>query len=204
MSTMKATIARTEAAALDILTLKGAELRHAGFCAAVLPLAVRTYKHGSDREQWSGKGSAARPLRGPWAVAFALNDKGRPNSTAAARAFRAVADMLTAEFSTKRDTSDEGVELFLAAAETLVAGILAPARTAPTADEQTEREARAAAKKIESAIRNIQDAAAVLTGEQADALRAVLAAHAAASAATAPAPATAARATAKAARATAA
>ena len=42
--------ARNENAALDVLTMKGAQLRHAGFCAAVLPLALHAYKHGSDKE----------------------------------------------------------------------------------------------------------------------------------------------------------
>ena len=94
---MHTTTTRNEGAALDVLTMKGAQLRHAGFCAAVLPLALHSYKHGSDKEQWSSKGSLARPLRGAWAHVFTPAANGRLPADAAARAFRAVAAALTSE-----------------------------------------------------------------------------------------------------------
>ena len=166
--------ARNESAALDILTMKGAQLRHAGFCAAVLPLALHAYKHGSDKEQWSGKGSPARPLRGAWAHVFTPNAKGRLPSDAAARAFRAVAQALTAELENKkRDTSEEACALLADTLETIVAGIIAPARAAaPVKDE-----AKAQADKLARAIRAIQDAAVTLDAADVDALRAVIASH---------------------------
>ena len=174
--------ARNESAALDILTMKGAQLRHAGFCAAVLPLALHAYKHGSDKEQWSGKGSPARPLRGAWAHVFTPNAKGRLPSDAAARAFRAVAQALTVELDNKkRDTSPEGVDLFADTLETIVAGIIAPARAAVAKDE-----AKAQADKMARAVRIIQDAASVLDDATVDALRAVIAAHDALRAASTP------------------
>ena len=175
--------ARNESAALDVLTMKGAQLRHAGFCAAVLPLALHAYKHGSDKEQWNGKGSAARPLRGAWAHVFTPAANGRQPSDAAARAFRAVAQALTAELENKkRDTTEEGCDLFLAALETIVAGIIAPTRAAAPRDE-----AKAQADKIARAIRTIQDASVALDGAAVDALRAVIAAHDALRAAAKPA-----------------
>lgn len=175
--------ARNEGAALDILTMKGAQLRHAGFCAAVLPLALHAYKHGSDKEQWSGKGSPARPLRGAWAHVFTPATNGRLPSDAAARAFRAVAQALSAELENKkRDTSDDACALLADTLETIVAGIIAPAR-APVAKD----EAKAQADKLARAIRAIQDASATLDDSAVDALRAVVAAHDAMRAASTPA-----------------
>lgn len=176
--------ARSESAALDIVTMKGAQLRHAGFCAAVLPLALHAYKHGSDKEQWSGKGSPARPLRGAWAHVFTPASNGRLPADAAARAFRAVAQALTSELENKkRDTTDEGCELFLAALETIVAGIIAPAREAKPAKD----EAKVQADKLARAVRDIQNAATVLDDAAIDALRAVIKAHDALRAAAKPA-----------------
>ena len=174
---------RNEAAALDVLTMKGAQLRHAGFCAAVLPLALHAYKHGSDKEQWSGKGSPARPLRGAWAHVFTPATNGRLPSDAAARAFRAVAQALTAELENKkRDTSEDACALLADTLETIVAGIIAPSR-APAAKD----EAKAQADKLARAIRAIQDASATLEDSAVDALRAVIAAHDAMRAASKPA-----------------
>ena len=165
---------RNEAAALDVLTMKGAQLRHAGFCAAVLPLALHAYKHGSDKEQWSGKGSPARPLRGAWAHVFTPATSGRLPADAAARAFRAVAQALMAELENKkRDTSDDACALLADTLETIVAGIIAPARVASAAKD----EAKAQADKVARAIRAIQDASTVLDDSAVDALRAVVAAH---------------------------
>ena len=165
--------ARNEAVALDILTMKGAQLRHAGFCAAVLPLALHAYKHGSDKEQWSGKGSPSRPLRGAWAHEFTPAANGRLPSDAAARAFRAVAQALTVELDNKkRDTSDDACALLADTLETIVAGIIAPARAAVKKDE-----AKAQADKLARAIRAIQDASATLDDSAVDALRAVVATH---------------------------
>ena len=165
--------ARNESAALDVLTMKGAQLRHAGFCAAVLPLALHAYKHGSDKEQWSGKGSPARPLRGAWAHVFTPATNGRLPADAAARAFRAVAQALMAELENKkRDTSEDACALLADTLETIVAGIIAPARAAATKDE-----AKAQADKLARAIRAIQDASATLDDSAVDALRAVIAAH---------------------------
>ena len=170
---MTTATARNESAALDILTMKGAQLRHAGFCAAVLPLALHAYKHGSDKEQWSGKGSPARPLRGAWAHVFTPATNGRLPSDAAARAFRAVAQALTAELENKkRDTSEEACALLADTLETIVAGIIAPARAAVKKDES-----KAQADKLARAIRAIQDASATLDDSAVDALRAVVAAH---------------------------
>ena len=175
--------ARNEAAALDVLTMKGAQLRHAGFCAAVLPLALHAYKHGSDKEQWSGKGSPARPLRGAWAHVFTPATNGRLPADAAARAFRAVAQALSAELENKkRDTSDDACALLADTMETIVAGIIAPAR-APAAKD----EAKAQADKLARAIRAIQDASVTLDDSAVDALRAVIASHDAMRAAMAPA-----------------
>ena len=172
--TSTTTTARNESAALDVLTMKGAQLRHAGFCAAVLPLALHAYKHGSDKEQWNGKGSPARPLRGAWAHVFTPAANGRLPADAAARAFRAVAQALTSELENKkRDTTKDGVDLFADTLETIVAGIIAPARAAaPVKDE-----AKAQADKLARAIRAIQDASVTLDDSAVDALRAVVAAH---------------------------
>ena len=124
-------ITRHEALATDVIVAKGAMLKHAGFWAAVLPLAERAYKNGNDKEQWSGKGSTARPLRSCWLAAFGKNDAGKLPTTAGARAFRALAAFVAEQQAVKgRDTSPEGVDLFLSAAETIVAGILAPTREA--------------------------------------------------------------------------
>ena len=181
---MSTSTTRNESAALDILTMKGAQLRHAGFCAAVLPLALHAYKHGSDREQWNGKGSAARPLRGAWSHVFTPAANGRLPADAAARAFRAVAQALTAELENKkRDTTEEGCDLFLAALETIVAGIIAPARAAAEPKDETKVQA----DKLARAVRVIQDASVTLDDAMADALRAVLAAHDALRAAAKPA-----------------
>lgn len=170
---MTTTAARNEGAALDVLTMKGAQLRHAGFCAAVLPLALHAYKHGSDKEQWSGKGTLARPLRGAWAHVFTPAANGRLPADAAARAFRAVAAALTVELDNKkRDTSDDACALLADTLETIVAGIIAPARAAPAKDE-----AKADAAKLARAVRAIQDASAALDSAAVDALRAVIAAH---------------------------
>lgn len=161
---------RNEAAALDILTMKGAQLRHAGFCAAVLPLALHAYKHGSDKEQWNGKGSPARPLRGAWAHVFTQAANGRLPSDAAARAFRAVAQALSAELENKkRDTSEEACALLADTLETIVAGIIAPARAAVKKDET-----KAQADKLARAIRAIQDASVTLDDAAIDALRTVI------------------------------
>ena len=174
---------RSEAAALDILTMKGAQLRHAGFCAAVLPLALHAYKHGSDKEQWSGKGSPARPLRGAWAHVFTPATNGRLPADAAARAFRAVAQALSAELENKkRDTSDDACALLADTLETIVAGIIAPARAQAVKDE-----AKAQADKVARAVRAIQDASVTLDDSAVDALRAVVAAHDAMRAAVKPA-----------------
>ena len=175
--------ARNESAALDILTMKGAQLRHAGFCAAVLPLALHAYKHGSDKEQWNGKGSPARPLRGAWAHVFTPATNGRLPSDAAARAFRAVAQALTAELENKkRDTSEDACALLADTLETIVAGIIAPARAPAVKDE-----AKAQADKLARAIRAIQDASVTLDDSAVDALRTVIATHDAMRAAMAPA-----------------
>ena len=169
----EAAATRNEAAALDVLTMKGAQLRHAGFCAAVLPLALHAYKHGSDKEQWSGKGSPARPLRGAWAHVFTPATNGRLPADAAARAFRAVAQALMAELENKkRDTSDDACALLADTLETIVAGIIAPARAAVKKDET-----KAQADKLARAIRAIQDASVTLDDAAVDALRAVVAAH---------------------------
>lgn len=164
---------RNEAAALDVLTMKGAQLRHAGFCAAVLPLALHAYKHGSDKEQWSGKGSPARPLRGAWAHVFTPATNGRLPADAAARAFRAVAQALMAELENKkRDTSEDACALLADTLETIVAGIIAPARAAVKKDET-----KAQADKLARAIRAIQDASVTLDDSAVGALRAVVTAH---------------------------
>ena len=128
-------ITRTEALATDVIVAKGAALKHAGFWAAVMPLVERAYKNGNDKEQWLGKGSSARPLRSCWLAAFNPTDSGKLPATAGARAFRALASFVSEEQARKgRDTSPEGVDVFLSAAETIVAGILAPTRTAKPAN----------------------------------------------------------------------
>lgn len=65
-----ANITRSESIAVDVITAKGAALKRAGFWAAVCPLIERAYRHGNDKEQWTGKCSSARPLRSCWAAAF--------------------------------------------------------------------------------------------------------------------------------------
>lgn len=151
---MSNTVTRSEAIAVDVITAKGAALKHAGFWAAMLPLVTRAYVSGNDKEQWSGKGSNARPLRTCWAAAFtAVN--GKLPSTAGARAFRAVAAFVSEEQSKKgRDISPDGVEVFLTAAETIVAGIIAPVRTPRAADSGSKN-----AEKISKAIELLQQAA---------------------------------------------
>lgn len=158
------TIARAETLVVDVITAKGSALKHAGFWAAVCPLAERAYRNGNDREQWSGKGSQARPLRSCWLAAFGKNDADKLPATAGARAFRALAAFVAEQQAIKgRDLSPEGVELFLDAAETIVAGIIAPARTQKVSDE-----AEKAKKAIEKAITLLQEAKAnhVLSSEQ--------------------------------------
>ena len=152
MSNVKANITRTESIAVDVITAKGAALKHAGFWSAMLPLVTRAYVSGNDKEQWSGKGSNARPLRTCWAAAFtAVN--GKLPSTAGARAFRALSAFVSEEQTKKgRDISLEGVDLFLDTAETIVAGILAPARKAKTEADKAKTEA----DKADKAIKEIQ------------------------------------------------
>ncbi len=148
------TVTRVESLVVDVITAKGSALKHAGFWAAVCPLAERAYKNGNDKEQWKGTGSTARPLRSCWLAAFGKSDAGKLPSTAGARAFRALAAFVAEEQERKgRDLSPEGVELFLDAAETIVAGIIAPARTQKVTDE-TEK----AKKAIEKAITLLQGA----------------------------------------------
>ena len=153
MTNTKASIARTESIAVDVITAKGAALKHAGFWAAMLPLVTRAYVSGNDGEQWSGKGSNARPLRTCWASAFtAVN--GKLPSTAGARAFRALAAFVVEEQSKKgRDISPDGVDVFLSAAETIVAAILVPAKKEKPADDGSKEKAA-----IEKAIKLLQDA----------------------------------------------
>lgn len=135
MTNVNTNITRYESIAVDVITAKGAALKHAGFWAAVLPLAERAYKNGNDKEQWSGKGSTARPLRSCWLAAFGVSEGGKLPATAGARAFRALASFVSEEQARKgRDTSPEGIDVFLSAAETIVAGILAPTRTAKPAN----------------------------------------------------------------------
>lgn len=168
----KANVTRIESLASEVITAKGTQLRHAGFWAAVSPLAERSYRHGSDREQWTGKGSTARPLRSCWQAAFTPVN-GKLPSTAGARAFRALAAFVAEEQNKKRrDTSPEGVDLFLSAAETIVAAILAPAR-APKSVDKSAREKAA----IEKAIKLLQDAKNnhILTSEQLSVLTNMLA-----------------------------
>lgn len=168
------TIARAETLVVDVITAKGSALKHAGFWAAVCPLAERAYKNGNDKEQWKGIGSTARPLRSCWLAAFGKNDAGKLPSTAGARAFRALAAFVAEEQERKgRDLSPEGIELFLDTAETIVAGIIAPARTQKVSDE-TEK----AKKAIEKAIALLQEAKAnhLLSEEQAATLAGLFAA----------------------------
>ena len=89
-------ITRAESIAVDVITAKGAQLRHAGFWAAVLPLVTRAYASGNDKEQWAGKGSNARPLRTCWLAAFSPVN-GKLPSSAGARAFRALSAFVAEE-----------------------------------------------------------------------------------------------------------
>lgn len=169
-------ITRSESIAVDVITAKGAMLRHAGFWAAVCPLVERAYRHGNDREQWTGKGSSARPLRTCWLAAFNPTDSGKLPATAGARAFRALAAFVSEQQTVKgRDTSAEGIETFLAAAETIVAGIIAPTRAEKPASPTND--ADKAKKAIDGAITLLNKAMAdhLLTEEQIAAIAAIAA-----------------------------
>lgn len=182
--------ARIENIAAELFSAKGADVKVAAFMASVGELAAHAYKHGSNAEQWQGKGSAARPMRGPWAIAFgfAATDngamvKGKEPQTAMAKAFRAVAALVAGALAEKgRDRTEDGCDSFELEIHATAQGILAPAR----APRETDKDA-AEAKALARALETIKSGAARLTETDAAALRAALATYDALRAAAAPA-----------------
>lgn len=170
--------ARIENIASELFSAKGADVKICAFMSSVGTLALHAYAHGSDKEQWSGKGTAARPLRGPWAIAFGAtpNDKGdmvmgKAPQTAMAKAFRAVAQLVSATIAAKgRDRTEDGVMAFEAVLMSTAHAIISPSRQAKETDS-----AAAEAKTLARALEIIKSGAARLTETDADALRAALA-----------------------------
>ena len=164
---------RIEQVAVELFSAKGAQVKVAAFIATVGALAAKSYTHGIDREQWQGKGSAARPLRGPWAMAFQPGANGKTPSTAVARAFREVAAIVCSALDDKaRDKTDVGQDIFEGMVYDIAANRLAPASTPREEKPQAERDAAA----LDKAVRTVSDAGTALTQAQADSIRAALAA----------------------------
>ena len=164
---------RIEQVAAELFSAKGAQVKVAAFVATVGALAAKAYTHGIDREQWQGKGSAARPLRGPWAMAFQPGANGKIPSTAVARAFREVAAIVCSALDDKaRDKTEAGQDIFEGMVYDIAANRLAPAG-APR-EEKTQAEKDAAA--LEKAVGVVAGAGTTLTQAQADSIRSALAA----------------------------
>ena len=164
---------RIEQVAVELFSAKGAQVKVAAFIATVGALAAKSYTHGIDREQWQGKGSAARPLRGPWAMAFQPGENGKIPSTAVARAFREVAAIVCSALDDKaRDKTDVGQDIFEGMVYDIAANRLAPASTPREEKPQSEKDAAALAK----AVGVVAGAGTALTQAQADSIRAALAA----------------------------
>lgn len=170
--------ARIENIASELFSAKGADVKISAFMSSVGTLALHAYAHGSDKEQWAGKGTAARPLRGPWAIAFGAtpNDKGdmvmgKAPQTAMAKAFRAVAQLVSAAIAAKgRDRTEDGVMAFEAVLMSTAQAIISPSRQAKETDA-----AASEAKALARALETIKASTQRLTDADADALRAALA-----------------------------
>ena len=124
-----------EARAADYMTASGADEKLAAFMAAVAPLAVRTYRHGSDADQWRGKPGAGREMRPAWSALIP-----RPNragklalpTAAKDKAFRVVADLVIKALENKgRDKSDDGALEFEGHIVGAVAGFFAARAATP-------------------------------------------------------------------------
>lgn len=164
---------RIEQVAVELFSAKGAQVKVAAFIATVGALAVKSYTHSIDKEQWQGKGSAARPLRGPWLAAFTPGANGKLPSTAVARAFREVAAIVVSALDDKaRDKTDVGQDIFEGMVYDIAANRLAPASTPREEKPQAEKDAAALAK----AVGVVAGAGTALTQAQADSIRAALAA----------------------------